>query len=144
MMTRVSSAKSVDANHWVGRLAQARDFRKSAEDAVTLASEGQNMNPAVSLMVSAAIAYSDALTAQRVGKVNQQDHAAAPKLLRDALGNALPDAQEKRLRKILGPKDEVQYGIRSTGLMKATSYLDDLQQFGDWVEDQLPSPGVPR
>jgi len=43
----------------------------------------------MSQIVNAAIAYTDALTAQRMSQVNQQDHGAAVKLLRAAYGRGL-------------------------------------------------------
>lgn len=140
MMTRVSAAKAVAADFWQGRLNAARAFRQAASDGVTLAAEGRNMNPEVSQMTLAAIAYCDALTARLAGKINQQDHAAAARLLRDVMGNALPQSQETRLRRLLGHKDAAQYGIRPTSLDQARRFLDDLTVFADWVEDQLPSP----
>lgn len=95
------------------------------------------MNPAISLIVLAAIAYGDALTARRASVVNQQDHAAAPRLLRDVLGSALPSAQENRYRRMLGHKDAAQYGIRHASQEQARKLLDDLTDFALWVEDQL-------
>ena len=85
-MARISTRKSVDGDYWRGRLEAARAFHKAAEDAITLAEPGSNANPAISQMVLAAIAYGDCLTARRANVINQQSHAAAPKLLRDVLG----------------------------------------------------------
>jgi hypothetical protein len=136
-VTRISTKKSVGADYWQGRLAAAQAFRKSAEDAMTLAEAGANMNPAISQMVLAAIAYGDALTAKRANVINQQDHAAAPKLLRDVLGSTLPGAQETRYRRILGNKDAAQYGARHAGRAQAQKLLEDLTEFATWVEDQL-------
>jgi len=48
------------------------------------------------------MAYPDALTATFAKKVNQQDHSALVKTLREALGNRLPKSQETRLSRILG------------------------------------------
>lgn len=136
-MTRKSPRKSVDALYWRGRLRPARAFREAAEQAMRQTVPQQNYGPAVSQLVLAAIAYGDALTAWRAQVVNQQDHAAAPRLLRDVLRDTLPDAQEKRYRRILGVKDEVQYGTRSTPLDEATRLLDDLLAFAQWAEDLL-------
>jgi len=86
-------------------------------------------------MVLAAIAYSDAVTARFLGRVNQVDHAALPKLLRDALGNQLPDAQMRRLRRILQEKDETQYGARLKSRDEAQRLLEDRDQLlGDLAE----------
>jgi hypothetical protein len=88
-------------------------------------------------MVLAAIAYGDCLTARKANVINQQDHAAAPRLLRDVLRGSLPDAQERRYRRLLATKDESQYGIRSATLDHAHALFRDLRAFADWVEDQL-------
>ena len=137
-MTAKTPRKPVDALFWEGRLRQARAFREAAEQAMLRAAPGQNCGPAASQMVLAAIAYGDCLTAWRAQVVNQQDHAAAPRLLRDVLRDMLPTAQEKRYRRILGVKDEVQYGARSTPLDEANRLLGDLQDFARWAEDLLP------
>ena len=88
-------------------------------------------------MVAAAIAYADAVTAQTKGIVNKQDHQAAPRLLRDALGNRLPDRQDKFFRKLLGRKDEVNYGARSTTLDEAALLMGELDEFAVWAEGVL-------
>jgi hypothetical protein len=94
-------------------------------------------NPAITLMVSCAIAYADAITAKRKSVVNTQDHASAPRLLREVLGNNLPDRQEKFYRRLLGRKDEVNYGARSTSLDEAKRLLSELDDFAEWAESAL-------
>ena len=135
-MTGQGPRKPVGAEHWSGRLHQAREFRESARSLVTL--EGSSTyNPAIALMVACAIAYADAITAKRQGFVNTQDHASAPRRLREVLGNKLPDRQEKFYRRLLGRKDEVNYGARSTSLDEAKRLLSDLDVFAEWAESEL-------
>lgn len=136
-MTGKSSRKSVDALYWQGRLRAARDHLRIAHDAATLSEPGQNASPVVSLIVLAAIAYCDSLTAKRAQVVNQQDHALAPRLLRDVLRNTLPDSQERRLRRMLSLKDEAHYGARMTPLDEAKRLLTELESFARWTEDML-------
>lgn len=136
-MTRRSPRKKVDAEFWQGRLRAGRDFLLAARNAAALVEAGSNSDPAISLMVSAAIAYADALTAQKAQVINQQDHAAAPTLLRDVLNNTLPVAQQTRYRRILGYKDQVQYDIRASTLDQAHRLLADLEDFAAWAEQQL-------
>jgi len=88
----------------------------------------------MSHVVNAAIAYCDALTAKYGGYVNQKDHGAAIKTLRDVSGNRFPIAQETRLFRILGVKDEVQYGARLSTTGEAERLLKTLLEFGEWVE----------
>ena len=135
-MTGQGPRKPVGDDHWRGRLNQAREFRESARSLVTLEASS-TYNPAISLMVACAIAYADAVTAKRKGVVNTQDHAAAPRLLREVLGNTLPDRQEKFYRRLLGRKDEVNYGARSTSLDEAKRLLAELDDFAEWVESTL-------
>lgn len=136
-MTRKGPRKTVDASYWEQRLVQARAFREAARDAAVLAETAQNANPIVSQIVLSAIAYGDCLTAMRARVINRQDHAAAPKLLREVLREALPAEQEKRYRAILAEKDAAQYGVRATRLARAQRLLEELDEFARWAEDFL-------
>lgn len=136
-MTSKSPRKRVDPLYWQGRLRVAKAFLESAQQAVLLAESAQNGNPIISQIVLAAIAYGDCLTAKRALIINQQDHAAAPRLLKDVLQNTLPDAQERRYRRILGFKDEAQYGARTASVEEASRLLADLERFARWAEDLL-------
>jgi len=135
-MTGQGPRKVVDAGHSPARLLQARDFHESARSLVTLA-QSKSYNSAIALMVMAAIAYSDAITAKAKQVVNKQDHQSAARLLREVLGNRLPDKQEKFFRKLLGCKDEVNYGARSTGFDEAQQLLEELDEFAVWAEGKL-------
>ena len=134
-MTSKSPRKRVDALYWQGRLRVAKTYMEAAQQALLLAEPGQNSNPIISQIVLATIAYGDSLTAKRAQVINQQDHAAAPRLLRDVLQNTLPDAQERRYRRILGFKDEVQYGAKAAQVEEAARLLADLESFAQWAED---------
>ena len=136
-MTGKSPRKRVDASYWQGRLRTAKAYLAAAQQAMELAEPVHNANPIISQMVLAAIAYGDSLTARRAQVINQQDHAAAPRLLRDVLQNTLPDAQERRYRRILGYKDEVQYGTKSASVEEARRLLESLETFAQWAEDVL-------
>jgi hypothetical protein len=131
-MTGKGPRKAVDAGHAPARLLQAREFHESARSLVTLA-QSKSYNPSVTLMITAAISYSDAITAKARGIVNQQDHQGAPRLLREVLGNRLPVKPETLFRKLLGRKDEVNYGARSTSLEEAQRPLAELDDFAAWA-----------
>jgi len=135
-MTNQGPRKPVRDGHSAARLLQAREFHESAQSLVTL---GQNFsyNGAITLMVAAAIAYVDAVTANAKGVVNQQDHQNAARLLREAVGTRLPAKQEKFFRKLIGRKDEVNYGARSTSLEEAQRLLIELDEFAQWAEGIL-------
>jgi hypothetical protein len=136
-MTGKSPRKRVDALYGQGRLRAAQAYLEAAQQAMLLAEPAQNANPIISQIVLATIAYGDCLTAKRAQVINQQDHAAAPRLLRDVLQNTLPDTQERRYRRILGFKDEVQYGARAAQVEEAARLLADLENFAQWAEDLL-------
>jgi hypothetical protein len=136
-MTGKSPRKKVDAQYWQGRLRVAQAYLEAAQQAHCLAEVGQDCNPVISQIVLSAIALADSLTAKRAQVVNQQDHAQAPRLLRDVLGNLLPDGQERRYRRILSFKDEVQYGTRQATRDEAGRLLADLEEFARWAQDLL-------
>jgi hypothetical protein len=136
-MTRTGPSKPVNEGFAQGRLDNARAFLEAAEVAATLAGPGDNANPIVSHVVNSVIAYTDALTARFGGRVNQKDHDAAVKALRDALGNSLPRAQEARLTRILKQKDEAQYGARRGRLTRALELLEDLRAYAQWAETAM-------
>jgi hypothetical protein len=136
-VTRTGPTKKVDRTYASGRLANARSYLQAARDAFALAGEGSNTNPVMSQIINAAIAYTDALTASRKSVVNQQDHNAVVKLLREAFGRDLPAAQERQLRRILTDKDEIQYGVSIGRYSEAEGMLSDLEEFAAWAEHQL-------
>lgn len=135
-MTGKGPRRTATDGEWSGRLTQAREFLESARSLVTLA-ESKSYNGAITLMIAAAIAYADAITAKLKGVINKQDHQTASRLLREALGNALPDRQEKFFRKLLGRKDEVNYGARSTTHEEAERLMAELDEFAAWAEGAL-------
>ncbi|EWY38444.1 hypothetical protein N825_13220 [Skermanella stibiiresistens SB22] len=139
-MTKKGPTKAVDPSFLEGRLRIARAYLKAARTEATMSEEGDIGNPAMSQVVNAAIAFTDALTAKYAGVANQQDHAAAIRALRDTLGNRLPSAQETRLRRILGEKDEIQYGTRFKTIMDAGRMLAQLEEFALWAEAELKRP----
>lgn len=136
-MTGKSPRKKVDALYWQGRLRMAQAYLEAAQQAHLLAEVGQNCNPVISQIVLSAIALGDTLTAKRAQVINQQDHAQASRLLRDVLGNLLPDGQERRYRRILSFKDEVQYGTRQATRDEAGRLLADLEEFARWAQELL-------
>ncbi len=77
------------------------------------------------------------MTATFAKKVNQQDHSALVKTLREALGNRLPKSQETRLSRILGNKDLAQYGGRFILITDAVALLEQLQDYAHWVETEM-------
>ena len=139
-MTRKGTTRSVDAAFGEGRLRMARAYLKAARNEVLLADPGDIANPAMSQIVNAAIAFADALTATYAKEVNQQDHAAAVRTLRDALGNRFLAAHETNLRRILGEKDNVQYGTSFRSKADAEALLRRLEESASWAEREIAPP----
>lgn len=137
-MTRVGPRKSVDPDYWRRRRTMGRDYLRHARDALALAELGDNCAPAVSQAILAVVAYVDALTAYRLQQVNQQAHAGATGLLRAALGRELPDVQERRVRRLIARKDEVQYGVVVLTRQRAEEFVEDVEALVQWADGLLP------
>jgi hypothetical protein len=136
-MVRTGPTRPVDEHQASQRLRLARAYREAAEAGYALLDEGEPGNPVVSNAILSAVAYADAVTARYLGEVNQQDHSAAPKLLRKALGAALPRAQERRLSQLLQLKDTAQYGSRIMTREQARSSVEALGLFAAWAEERM-------
>jgi hypothetical protein len=141
-MTRKGSTKRVDGAYAFGRLRKAIAFHEVAQLAVENMARVRDPDVVASNVILAAIAYADAITAAYGGLVNQRDHAAAVKLLRDMLGKALPDAQERRLARLLGRKDEVSYGSRIGRPEEAGQTIEHLDAFAIWARATLMARNV--
>ena len=89
------------------------------------------------LLILAAIAYADALTAKRANVVNAEDHNAAPRLLRDVLKQVLPETHEKRFIDTLRNKSVILYGARTFSRTEAEKFLPNFEPFARWAEEQL-------
>lgn len=136
-MTRTGPSKDATPTDANQRLQKARAFHQAAKDGFALLEEGEIADPIVSNIALAAIAYVDALTAHYAGKINKQDHTAARKLLRNALGKELPRKQETHFARILSHKDETQYGARTKRRNEAEALLKDLGRFAEFAERLL-------
>ena len=108
-----------------------------AENALQLTDRHHDAGPLMSNMILGAIAYVDALTAAIAGKINQTDHQAAIKLLRDTLGAGLPRAQETNLKTLISIKDEVQYGATFEPIQDAEALMKRAKAFSEWAEGEL-------
>jgi hypothetical protein len=136
-MARDGPSRRADDAFGKGRFENARAYQELAEQALMLAVPGQNANPILSLIVSSAIGYADAVCSLYGGRINQNDHDAAPKTLRAVLGNQLPDDQLKRFRRILAQKEPAQYGARFARLESAKERLEDLRRLAEWARAMI-------
>jgi hypothetical protein len=136
-VVKAGPSKSVDEGEPDGRLRNARDFRRDAEELIALREDGDNANGVITFIVNAAIAYADALTGKYGGFVNQQDHKNVSTGLTRALGQRAEKGQLKRLAAILGHKDASSYGPRRSPRQKAQDLLEQLDKFAAWVEMEM-------
>src|SRR5215212_4239267 len=100
-VARQTPSKPAGPGDWEGRLRNARDFKRDAEDLVQVRDDDENANGAITLIVNAAIAYADALTGKFGGFFNQQDHNAVRAAVERALGQRADTSQVNRLTRIL-------------------------------------------
>ena len=140
-MNRRGTRRAVEADYWRGRLDVAQAYLKMAEDSLELADEGQNCTPIVGSIALGAIAYADSITARFAQVVNGADHAHAPKLLKEVLKDRLPQAQQTRLARLIGRKDEAHYGPHRIGRSEARAMLGDFRKFAFWAEDAQAASG---
>jgi hypothetical protein len=136
-MSRTGSTKRVDAAYALGRLRKALAFHDVATLAAVHLDSSFDADAITTNVVLAMIAYTDAITAAYSGQVNQKDHQAAVKLLRDTLGKSLPDAQERRLNRMLGRKEEMSYGARLGRQADIQQAIDNLEEFAAWAKATL-------
>jgi len=139
-MTRKGPTKAATVEESRGRLKQARAFRAAAEEIGAKLAPGANASPMMTLIVTAAIAYGDALTA-RFGRVmNRDEHAALPKLVRATMGDQADEAMLKHRRAIIAEKTFAEYGDHQVDVESASRFLLKLQRFGEWAETKLAAP----
>ena len=141
-MTRVGGNKPADRGMAEGRLRKARAYHEAARVLLDALDHLPDADPVISCATLAAIAYTDAVTAAVAGRINQGDHGGAVKLLREALGNELPTVQRGRLERVLGRKDEVQYGARPGRTAEARLAVENLDGFAAWTVEVLRKRGL--
>ena len=127
-------------NEWRGRRDNGRAFLADARTLRDLADEGSNGIPIMSLVISAAIAFADALTIRFSGTKNAGEHANVTLTLRRALGDRADAAQVQRLGRIVGRKDATQYGHRQGTLEEARQLVEQCERFAEWAERMLAGP----
>jgi hypothetical protein len=136
-VVRQGPSKPAGPGDWEGRLRNARDFKRDAEELHALRNDDENASGVITLIVNAAIAYADALTGKSAGFVNQQDHKTVCSAVERALGQRADPVQIKRLSAMIGQKDPSAYGARRIHKETSADLLKQLERFSDWVERTL-------
>ena len=132
-MARLDSVADASPEWGRQRLKVGHDYRDQAKQLIDLNDTG-NGGPAISLCVSAAIAYVDAVTAVKGLKKSTGEHSMALKLLRDVLREKLDDDIAKAFGKLLNQKSVVQYGAKSFAFNDAALAHELVVLIGNWAE----------
>ena len=118
-------------------LANATRYLDSARDLLELHDGDSRAKPAASAAVHAAIAFGDALTVARLGQANTKDHEQLADLVERAAGRDADNTQISRLRRILGRKNEADYGPRQWRRAEAEELIKDVDRFANWIHSIL-------
>lgn len=136
-MVRQGKVAIADGQAWGARRQDAQAFRKAAEALEAVAEDGQNCNPIIVLVIHAAIAYGDALTARFGGVVNRDKHDDLPRRVKDAMKGRADAPQISRLASLLSDKTAYSYGAKIGRLNDMREMLKQLKRFEVWAEEQL-------
>jgi hypothetical protein len=132
-MTPRRGATRSAAGDWKDYLANAEQLLEGAREVLELSDGDSRAKTAALAAVHAAIAFGDALTVARLGLTNAKDHQQLPALVEQAAGKSVDTSQVARLRRILGRKDEADYGPRRWRRREAEELIDNVERFGNWV-----------
>lgn len=135
-MTRTGPTRQAPEGWGSDRFRVAEAYAFAARVVFDLVEDGP-ANPAVSLCVSAAIAFADALSVKAGGYYSTGQHAAADQVLRSTLGNRLPKAQATNLARVIAMKDESQYQPRAIRRAEAEKVLAQLEEFAAWARQEF-------
>lgn len=138
-MTRQRPWKRVPREEATGRLRNARDYMRSAEDVLALTDKDGNGNPAMAHALLAVIGYADAITIKIGGVQNTQDHAQIVAALRHVLGAAADVKELNRLSKLVARKNDIQYDHPSASRTEAAAYMEQCRRFAAWAEITIGS-----
>jgi hypothetical protein len=136
-MSPTKAPTRVPKDEWTAFLNNARTHLRDAENKLTLLEDNTNAKGIAADAVLAAIAFGDAITVQRLGVHNAQDHGQLPDLVERALGKQRDNGQITRLRRILARKGEAHYGGKYWMRDDATEYLEQVRRFANWAENML-------
>lgn len=141
-MTRTDRTKRIDPMRATGYAEVARRLLHAGR---AMAAEGdrQHASALAILAVHAVIAQVDAVTIHVGGrKSTSPQHSSISKLLRDILGNRLPEAQAKLIAQVISEKDQFEYAGHVATWAEATGLLERAEAIGKWAEEVLDT--IPR
>lgn len=132
-MTPRRTPARASTDDWKDYLANADGYLDSARDLLVLDKGGNRAKAAASAAVHAAIAFGDALTVARLNQTNTNDHAQLPALVKRAAGSSTDESQITRLRRIVGKKNEADYGPRQWRREDVEELIQNVERFGNWI-----------
>lgn len=109
-----------------------------AARAITEQGDARHASALAILAVHSVIAYADAVAIHSGGKRSTAaDHAVVLALLRDVLGNRLPDKVAKEIQRVIAEKDKFEYQGYVASMSEARALLDRAERIGAWSEEWL-------
>lgn len=138
-MPRIAVTKRIERTQAAGYLGTGKPFVVAAEALRVPAGEDESCGNAIALLaVHAAIAHVDAPTIAFAERRScSGDHRHAARLLRDVLGNQLPEKQERPLLSMLNAKDTETYQGKYFALSDAVELLAKASTLAVWAEDRF-------
>ena len=137
MMARTDSAKRTDPARADGYAEVGRRLLHAAR-AITEQGDDRHASALAILAVHAVIAFADAISIHTGGRRSTSaDHAAVLALLRDVLGNRLPDKMSKDIQRVVAEKDQFEYQGYVADMKEARALLDRAERVGAWSEQWL-------
>lgn len=134
MMARTDSAKRTDPARADGYAEVGRRLLHAAR-AINEQGDSRHASALAILAVHSVIAFADAVAIHTGGKRStSSDHTAAHALLRDVLGNRLPDKMSKDIQRVIAEKDRFEYSGYVADLKEARALLDRAERVGAWSE----------
>lgn len=137
LMVRADRAKTTDPAR-ADSFAEVGRRLLSAARAISEQGDSRHGSALAVLAVHTVIAVADAVTIHTGGRRSTSaDHAAVLALLRDVLGNRLPDRIGKDLQRVIAEKDHYEYQGYVAGLAESRTLLDRAERVAAWGEEWL-------
>jgi hypothetical protein len=136
-MVRTDRAKRTDPARADSYAEVGRRLLHAAR-AITEQGDARHASALAILAVHSAIAHADAVAIHSGGKRSTAaEHVAVLALLREVLGNRLPDRIAKELQRVIAEKDKSEYQGYVATLGEARALLDRAERIGAWCEEWL-------
>lgn len=137
MMARTDRAKRTDPARADSYAEVGRRLLHAAR-AITEQGDPRHASALAILAVHSVIAYADAAAIHTGGRCSTSaHHAAVLALLRDVLGNRLPDKTSKDIQRVIAEKDRFECQGYVADLEEARALLDRAERIAAWCEEWL-------